>query len=118
MKDVEPDFLDEVIAESIAKNPEFGHLVERARRNREVLTVLRRQRQRARISQKAVAEAMSTTQSAVSDLETNTSDAKISTVEKYAGALGLAVQFHLLPIGQAATQPVVVVHGPGEEPAT
>lgn len=110
MADQEMDFLDEVIAESTALNSDFPKMMEFARRNREVLMALRKERKRSKVSQKTVALAMGTTQSAVSELEKSAADAKFSTIEKYAAAIGLTVQFHLLP-AQAAEVPAVIVHG-------
>ncbi len=103
----ETDFLDEVIAESTAANPNFPQLMELARRNRELLSTLATQRKRNKVSQTKVAAAMGTSQSAVSALEKTAADAKISTIEKYAGALGFAVQYHLVPLSEE--QPVVLV---------
>jgi hypothetical protein len=51
---------------------------------------------------------MGTSQSAVSALEKTAADAKISTIEKYAGALGFAVQYHLVALSE--DEPAVVVH--------
>jgi predicted transcriptional regulator len=110
MADHEMDFLDEVIAESTERNPAFPQMMELARRNREVLAALSKERKRSKVSQKTVALAMGTTQSAVSELEKSASDAKFSTIEKYAAAIGMTVQFHLLPAPAAATEPAVVVH--------
>ena len=107
--EAEPDFLDEVIKESTALNPNFPQLMANARRNRELLAALRKERKRSKISQKELAVAMGTSQSAISELEKTASDAKVSTVEKYAGALGFAVQYHLVPIEDSA-EPAVVVH--------
>jgi len=108
MHDDERDFLDEVIEESTALNPNFPKLMQQARRNRELLHVLAAQRKRLKVSQTVVAAQMGTSQSAVSTLEKTASDALVSTVEKYADALGFAVQFHLVPRAQAG--PAVVVH--------
>jgi len=113
MPDHEPDFLDEVIEESTALDPSFPQLMAQARRNRELLAALRKQRKRAKVSQKVLAEAMGTSQSAVSELEKTASDAKVSTVEKYAGALGFAVQYHLVPINDGSEPAVVVHENPG-----
>jgi predicted XRE-type DNA-binding protein len=108
--DGEPDFLDEVIAESTAQNPDFPRLMEEARRKREFMHALKAERKRRKVSQKKVAKAMGTTQSAVSELESNTAgDARLSTFEKYAEAIGYAVEFHLVPVEQAAGRPAVVV---------
>jgi hypothetical protein len=106
-----PDFLDELIAESTARNPEFPKLMEEARRQRELRIALRTTRRRSKVSRKDVATAMGTTQSAVSELETNAVvDARVSTIVKYAGAIGYSVQFHFVPTEQAVEQPSVVVH--------
>lgn len=103
----EPDFLDEIISESTAHGPQFPEAFERALRNREVLRALAVERKQRRISQTVVAAAMGTSQSAVSDLETSSSDALMSTVEKYAGALGFAVQYHLVPLSHPRRAVVV-----------
>lgn len=104
------DSLDEVIAESTERNPEFPRLMEQARRNRELMTTLANERKRSKASQTVVAAAMGTSQSAVSALEKTAADVKVSTIEKYARALGFGVQFHLLPLDQAVAEPAVVVH--------
>jgi DNA-binding transcriptional regulator YiaG len=109
MSDEDQDFLDEVIEESTALNPKFPQLVAQARRKRELLSALGEQRRRLKVSQNVVATTMGTSQSAVSELETAASDVKVSTVEKYAGALGFAVQYHLVPLEEPAA-PAVVVH--------
>jgi DNA-binding XRE family transcriptional regulator len=103
----EPDFLDEIIADSTAQDPGFPAALERAVRNREVLRALAAERKRRKISQTVVAAAMGTSQSAVSDLETSSSDALMSTVEKYAHALGLAVEYRLVPLSE--TRPAILV---------
>jgi len=104
----ENDFLDEVVAESTAANPNFPRLMEQARHKRELLSALARVRKRNKVSQTAIAAAMGTSQSAVSTLEKTAADAKVSTIEKYAGALGFEVQYHLVPMSQ--NEPAVVVH--------
>jgi len=53
---------------------------------------------------------MATSQSAVARLETTASDAKMSTVDRYAASLGYVVQYHLIPVGDGAEAPPVVVH--------
>jgi Reverse transcriptase (RNA-dependent DNA polymerase) len=39
-----------------------------------------------------------------------TTDARVSTVERYAGSLGCVVQYHLVPLDPSADEPAVVVH--------
>src|SRR5256712_10873764 len=87
---VEPDFLDEIIAESSKEHPEFPQLVEAAYRRRKLLRALAGERERAGISQAAVAARMRTSQSAVARLEAGEIDAKMSTVERFPAAAGNA----------------------------
>ena len=106
----DPDFLDEMVAERAARNPDFPRLFDAARRRRELLRQLGVQRQALKRSQTEVAAAMRTSQSTVARLETAADDAKVSTVERYAASLGLAVQYHLIPAERAPALPPVVVH--------
>ena len=104
------DFLDEMIAKRIERNPGFPDLIDAARRRRELLQTLAGRREAQERSQTAIAAAMSTSQSAVARLETTASDAKISTVERYAASLGYVVQYHLIPSDDGAGAAPVVVH--------
>ena|SRR2546422_7896615 len=93
---VEPDFLDEIIAESSKGHPEFPQLVEAAYRRRKLLRALAGERERAGISQTAVAARMRTSQSAVARLEAGEIDAKMSTVERFAAAVGRRVDWRVV----------------------
>jgi seryl-tRNA synthetase len=106
----ERDFLDEMIAKRTARNPDFPHLLDTARRRRELLHTLAERREQQQRTQTAIAAAMSTSQSFVARLESTAADAKISTVERYADTLGYVVQYHLIPAEQGAGAPPVVVH--------
>ena len=53
---------------------------------------------------------MATSQSAVARLESTASDAKMSTVDRYAASLGYVIQYHLVPAESGAETPPVVVH--------
>jgi hypothetical protein len=44
----------------------------------------------------------------VARLESAAADARVSTVERYAGSLGCVVQYHLVPVDQSADEPIVV----------
>ena len=101
----ERDFLDKMIAKRTARNPEFPQLVEAARRRRELLHTLGERREQQHRSQ-----TMATSQSSVARLETTATDAKISTIERYADSLGYLVQYHLIPAETGASAPPVVVH--------
>lgn len=107
----EPDFLDEFIAERTARNPRFPQLVEAAARRRALLKELGGLRERERRSQTAVAAEMKTSQSSVARLEGSADDARLSTIDRYAEALGFRIQWHLLPLEASKAEPPVVVHG-------
>lgn len=106
----ERDFLDDMIAKRSARNPEFPRLLDAARRRRELLRALAERREGQERSQTAVAAAMATSQSAVARLESTASDAKMSTVDRYAASLGYVVQYHLIPAEDGLEAPPVVVH--------
>lgn len=71
----------------------------------EALTAARRQQQ---LSQTKLAGIMSTTQSAVSAIESGGTDPRISTLQRYARGVGLALHWDLVP---AHTRLVKVEHG-------
>jgi seryl-tRNA synthetase len=106
----EHDFLDQMIAKRTARNPEFPRLLDAAQRRRELLRALANNREQQHRTQTQVAAAMETSQSFVARLESSAADAKISTVEHYAGSLGYVVQYHLIPQNESSDAPAVVVH--------
>jgi ribosome-binding protein aMBF1 (putative translation factor) len=89
------DFLTEIVAERTARNPEFPGLVEAALRRRQLLRELGTEREKLGLSQTAVAAVMGTSQSAVARLEAGDVDAKLSTVERFAAALGQKVEWRI-----------------------
>lgn len=105
----EADFLDEVIARRTAGNPQFPRLLAAARRRRELLRALAECRERQRKTQTAVGAAMQTSQSFVARLESTADDTKLSTIDRYADALGYVVQYHLIPATAGVNAPAVVV---------
>jgi ribosome-binding protein aMBF1 (putative translation factor) len=82
------DLLDEVIEERTRANPEFPVMVEAATRARALLRELARRRGELGLSQTVVAARMGTSQSALARLEGGESDPRISTVERFALAIG------------------------------
>lgn len=109
----EPDALDELIAERTARNPAFPKLVEAAARRRALLRELGGVRERGGRSQTAVAAEMKTSQSSVARLEGSADDARLSTIDRYAEALGFRIQWHLLPLEASKAEPPVVIHAVG-----
>jgi hypothetical protein len=53
---------------------------------------------------------MATSRSFVVRLESTAGDAKVSTVERYAGSLEYVVRYHLVPLVPSTDEPSVVVH--------
>ena len=70
-------------------------LAEAALRRRQLLRELANRRERLGLSQTAVAARMGTSQSAVARLEAGELDAKFSTVERFAAALGHKVEWRV-----------------------
>lgn len=102
------DFLDEVVDERSAHNPEFPAMVEAAERRRQFLGALAERRREGEHSQTAVAAAMRSSQSSIARLETSATDARLSTLDRYAHALGYRVEYSLVPESQAqASSPLV-----------
>jgi len=103
------DFLDEMIAERTEANPEFPALLGAALRRRRLLEELAAGREALGLSQTVVAARMHTSQSAVARLESAEVDAKLSTVERYAAALGKKINWELVDADQ--NQPVAANRG-------
>jgi DNA-binding XRE family transcriptional regulator len=82
------DFLDEIVAERASRNPDFPVLVETALKTRQLVRELAERRRAMGISQTLVAARMGTSQSALARLEAGGSDPRLSTLERYARALG------------------------------
>jgi predicted transcriptional regulator len=66
-------------------------------RRRELIDELVRTRQESALSQTEIAARMGTSQSAVARLESGDLDARLSTLERYAAALGRTVDWQVRP---------------------
>lgn len=89
------DFINEIVSERSRRNPGFPDLVEAALRRRQLLHELAAKRERLGLSQTVVAARMGTSQSAVARLEAGELDAKLSTVERFAAALGQKIEWRV-----------------------
>ena len=89
------DFLDEIVDKRTQRNPEFPNLVEAALARRQLLRELASRREKLGLSQTVVAARMGTSQSAVARLEAGELDAKLSTVERFAAALGQKIEWRV-----------------------
>lgn len=82
------DFLREMVAEATARDPSFPRLYEETKRRRARLRAVAQERVARGVSQTAVAAKMGTSHSAVARIESGEADVKLSTLERYAEAIG------------------------------
>ncbi|MGY1620300.1 helix-turn-helix domain-containing protein [Geodermatophilus sp. SYSU D00691] len=75
----------------------FPGLEDRGERRRELIEELVRARRESELSQTEIAARMGTSQSAVARLESGELDARLSTLERYAAALGRTVEWQVRP---------------------
>ena len=75
----------------------FPGLGDLSARRRELIDELVRARQENDLSQTEIAARMGTSQSAVARLESGGRDARLSTLERYAAALGYTVNWQVRP---------------------
>jgi len=90
-----PDFLDELIAAGARDNADFPRLVDAALDRRELVRRLVYHREALGLSQEDVAAKMGTSQPAVARLESGEVDARGSTIERFAAAVGRRVEYRL-----------------------
>jgi len=95
--------------EQLPRLPGFREMALRrmADERRRLVTDLVAERQAARLSQTEVAARMGTSQSAVARLESGAADARASTLERYAAAVGRQIAWRMRDSARPA---------PGEEP--
>ena len=91
------DDLDDFIAERTAENPEFAAMVDAHLQRRRLQRALAEHRRNVGLSQTEVARRMGTSQSAVARIEAAEIDAKLSTLQRYAIAIGYEIEFSLRP---------------------
>jgi len=91
----QPDFLDELIETGARQNADFPKLVDAAVDRRELVRQLVRRREALGLSQRDVAVKMRTSQPAVARLESGEVDARGSTIERFATAVGRRVEYRL-----------------------
>lgn len=97
------DFLDEIVEKRKKANPDFPQMVEANLRARRLLRSLAERRKKLGLSQTAVAARMGTSQSALARLEGGESDPRISTVERYALAVGQELAHRRVPSEKVST---------------
>ncbi len=80
-----------------SRRSSFPGLEGMAERRRELIEELVRARRQSELSQTEIAARMGTSQSAVARLESGELDARLSTLERYAAALGRTVDWQVRP---------------------
>lgn len=86
---MERDDLEALISQITAKDPEFPALLAAAEERRALMRRLQAARKAAKLSRAAVAAHMGTSESAVARLESGGLDARVSTVSRFADAVGM-----------------------------
>jgi hypothetical protein len=109
----EPAEPGEYLAEPLPLLPGFREIALRrmAAQRRRLVTELTAERQGARLSQTEVAARMGTSQSAVARLESGEADARASTFERYAAAIGRQLTWELRSPGPTAAR----AEAPGDD---
>jgi len=93
----ERDDLEALIAEFSAADPTFPVALAAAEERLELMRRLRAARKAAGLSRTAVAARMGTSESAVARMEGGALDARISTVARFAAAVGVRLQVAAAP---------------------
>ncbi len=88
----ERDDLEALVAEFTAEDPTFLAALAAAEERRTLMRQLQAARKTARLSRAAVAARMGTSESAVARMEGGALDARISTVARFAAAVGARLQ--------------------------
>lgn len=91
-----PDFLDELTEEWTRQNPDFPALTDAAYDRLVLMRTLGKLRREAGLSQTAVAAKMGTSQGQLARLEMAESDPRMSTLDRFAVALGYSLQWTLV----------------------
>ena len=91
----QPDFLDELIETGSRQDADFRKLVDAAVDRRELVRQLVHRRETLGLSQRDIALKMGTSQPAVARLESGEVDARGSTIERFATAVGRRIEYRL-----------------------
>jgi transcriptional regulator with XRE-family HTH domain len=80
-----------------ARDPEFAEALESGYADFKIGALLRQAREEAGLTQEEVAERLETKKSAISRIENRAGDIRLSTLERYARAVGLRLSLELRP---------------------
>ena len=94
------DDLDDFIAERARTSPDFAAMVAEALARRQLLRQRAGGRLAGGLTRTTVAARMGTSESAVARLESGDADTKLSTLARYAAALGKRIEWQVVDQGQ------------------
>lgn len=95
MKDEEMDDLDRSIAEWKKRNPDLAREFDEGYENFKIGVLFRVSREQAGLTQEEVARRLKTKKSAISRIENHAEDIRLSTLRKYAKALGKEISLKI-----------------------
>ena len=84
-----------MVQERSTKNPAFSEMVDEAYERRVLLRKIGEARKAAKLSRTAVAARMGTSEAAIARLESAAGDPRVSTIERFAAAVGKRVRWEL-----------------------
>jgi HTH-type transcriptional regulator/antitoxin HipB len=87
--------VEKYIERQKAKSPKFKKSFESGYRAFEFSVMLRQAREQAGVTQETIAKRLKTKKSAISRIENHAEDIRLSTLEKYANALGMKIRVQL-----------------------
>ncbi len=90
------DDVERYIAERKKRDAEFAFGFDEGYEQFKIGAILRQARESAGLTQERLAEELHTTKSAISRLENHAEDVRLSTLRKYARAVGKSVEIQLL----------------------
>ena len=88
--------LEKYIERRKQKSSKFGKNFESGYRAFEFSVMLRQAREAAGVTQETIARKLRTKKSAISRIENHAEDIRLSTLEKYANALGMKIRIQLM----------------------
>lgn len=89
--------LSRYVRNRAARDPEFAEGLEEGYQDFKVGVLLRQAREEAGLTQEEVAKRLQTKKSAISRIENHAGDIRLSTLERYARALGQQLSLELRP---------------------
>ena len=94
--EVEMDDLDRTIADWKQRNPELANEFDEGYENFKIGVLFKASREQAGMTQEEVARKLGTHKSAISRIENHAEDIRLSTLHKYAKALGKKVNLEIV----------------------